>query len=207
MNPSQYPEVQAYPAIVKILKDNVDMWFKDVKTMLKQPLCESDGGCNFAAANFICDIISGISSVLYKPNKGIEKDRFEELMKNYYPWATEGRDPEEGYRIIYKWMRHSITHRLGFFLPAQKTPPAGEPVIIAKSKHPLNFKQIKELEDLSKLSAFDQTIVDTKRWPRYEVRVEGLYRGLHKMLKNLFKDKQQMQNTNSFWENIFIDQK
>jgi len=46
--------------------------------------------------------------------------------------------------MTYRWMRNSITHRLGIVLPYK-----GErPVKITKS--PLNIQQIEKLEDLSK---------------------------------------------------------
>ena len=84
MNPSEFPEVKSYPEIVKFLRAHVDMLFEDIRSMLKHPLCESEGGCNFATANYICDIISGISVILYRPDDGLEKERFKELMQNYY---------------------------------------------------------------------------------------------------------------------------
>ena len=96
MNPSEFPEVKSYPEIVKFLRAHVDMLFEDIRSMLKHPLCESEGGCNFATANYICDIISGISVILYRPDDGLEKERFKELMQNYYSWAEEGFDPGQG---------------------------------------------------------------------------------------------------------------
>lgn len=191
MKPSEFPEVRLYPAIAKFLQTQVDMLFEDIRSMLLLPLSRCEGGCNFSAADFICDVISGISAVLYKPDEGIDKDRFKELMQNYYPWKEEGFDPQKGTEIIWNWMRNPITHRLGLVLPAK-----GErPVVVAKS--PLNIRQIEELEDISKQIKIKT--IEVKEDGTYLINVLGFYRGLHKMLKNLFGDKNQMQRTNKYW--------
>ncbi len=192
MNPSEFSAAKPYPAIVKILQIQVDMQFEDVRSMLLLPLHRYMGGCNFATANFICNIISGISAILYKPTEGLQNDRFKDLMKKYYPWSEEGFEPQLGTDIIYKWMRNPITHRLGFVLPQK-----GEHrITIAKS--PLNIQQIEDLENLSKSSIL-KTIED-KGDGIYSINVLGFYRGLHKMLKKLFEDKNEMQRTNEYWE-------
>lgn len=195
MNPSEFPEVKSYPAIVKLLQNQVDMLFEDIRSMLQLPLHGPKGGCNFATANFICDVISGISVILYKPEEGLQNDRFKDLMKKYYPWNEEGFEPQQGIDI-YKGMRNSITHRLGFALSQR-----GErPVTIAKS--PCNIQQIEELEDLSK--PFILKTIEVNEDGTHSISVLGLYRGLHKMLKKLFEDRNEMQKTNEFWENSFL---
>jgi len=65
------------------------MLFEDIRSMLKHPLHKFEGGCNFATADFICDIISGISATLFKPDKGLNKERFRELTQKYYPWTRK----------------------------------------------------------------------------------------------------------------------
>jgi hypothetical protein len=162
--------------------------------MLKLPLCEGEGGCNFATTDFICDITSGISAILYKPelikNKGHYrfKDHFVEFMEKYYPWKEEGLDPQEGTKIIYEWMRHPITHRLGIVIISQEQP-------VSILKLPLNNNQIRELEDLSK--EINLKTIEKKNGT-YSINVLGLYRGVHKMLKSLFRDENRMQQVNEF---------
>ena len=192
MNPSKFPQMKQYPAVCKLLRTLVDMQFNDIRVMLLHPLCPREGGCNFSATSFICNIISGISAILFKPDEGIDKDRFKELMKKYYPW-DESIDSKIGSEIIWK-ARNPITHRLGILIPERDE----FPVKIRKS--PLSMQQIKELEDLS-IPSNIKTII-RERDNVYSINVLGLYRGLHKMLENLFQDKKQMQKTNEYWEGI-----
>lgn len=197
MNPSEFPEVKSYTAIFKILQTQVDMLFNDIRTMLKQPLSESDGGCNFAAANFICDIISGISVILYKPDEGLGDDRSEELMQNYYPWDKEDITSAKGYKIIHS-TRNAITHRLGLKkIPGSKEIPVG----IKKSQ--LTVSEINELENLFEPRPwYGRKTIEVEADGSYSIIVMGFYRGLLEMLKKLFEDKNQMQKTDKFWGNI-----
>lgn len=190
MNPSRFLQLKQYPAVRKLLRTLVDMQFNDIRVMLLHPLCSREGGCNFSATSFICNIVSGISAILFKPDKGIGKDRFKELMEKYYPW-DEDIDPKKGTKIIWN-ARNPITHRLGILVPRR-----GESSVRI-SKEPLTIRQIKKLENLSKASNI-KTIIQ-ERDNVYSINVIGLYRGLHKMLKNLFEDKVEMQKTNRYWE-------
>lgn len=192
MNPSKFPEIKGYPTIVKILEKHIDMWFEDIRAMLLLPLHKNMGGCNFATIDFICDIISGVSAILYKPYEGIRKDRFKEIMRNYYPWKEEGIEPGEGIKIIYNWVRNPITHRLGFLSKDEK------PTIIEKS--PLNIDQIEEIEDISK--PIDLKTIEIKG-DGIRINVLGLYRGLHVMLKKLFRNENEMKRTEEYWKSYF----
>ncbi len=198
MNPSEFPEIESYPAIVELLRTHVDMLFDDIRSMLKLPLDGPKGGCNFAAANFICDIISGISAILYKPYEGLGNDRVKGFMEKYYPWKEEGFDPQEGTKIITKWMRNSITHRLGIVLSQERQE---RPVEIAK--RPLTDQEIVELENQSK-PKISKTI-RVKEDGTYSISVLELYRGLQKMLKNLFEDKVEIQRTNKYWADKYSE--
>jgi hypothetical protein len=204
MNPSEFPEVKPYPSIVKFLQKNVDMLFADMRSMLKHPLREGEGGCNFALFNFICDVISGISITLYKPEelckvylgkKGRPTDFATELMKEHYPWEEEGITPEEKDRVVKViWnVRHSLTHRIGIALPQEKG------VSIDKPPRGCTDDKIEKLEDLSKqieIKAIKEV------GDLVHVNVLGFYRGLHKMLRNLCKNEKQMQRANEFWGKV-----
>lgn len=65
--PSHFPEFKGYPHVHNFVAKHLDMQFDDVRGMLKLPLPKFGipAGCNFAAAAAWCNLIGGISVVLY----------------------------------------------------------------------------------------------------------------------------------------------
>ena len=66
MLPSEYPEVQAYPNLKQLLTVQVDMQFKDLRTLLELPKTEGQGGCNLTAAGVLFNVIAGSSVCFYE---------------------------------------------------------------------------------------------------------------------------------------------
>jgi len=106
--------------VVDFIRRHVDMQFHDVHVMLRLPLSseyELDAGCNFASANWLLTLISGISTVLYKQT-GDAGERFIESLVNYYPWQYEPEPPQgvgaqEGAHLLYDLFRNPLAHALG----------------------------------------------------------------------------------------------
>src|SRR2546425_9380696 len=79
------------PAKVKdFIRRHVDMLFHDLHCMMRLPIPAQDlgAGCNFAAATFLLDLISGISTALYD-GPGGSGARFKAVVEKYYPWDLE----------------------------------------------------------------------------------------------------------------------
>jgi len=205
MNPSEFPEVENYPTVKEFLKQRVDMIIEDMRSMLGAPHNKFTGGCNFALFNFMIDFISGISIILYnnceleecieeeiKPNE--MRDHTKALLKKYYPWEEEelSGKKEDIVNVIWE-VRNSLTHRLGLLYKA-KIPRKSKAVRLDKTS--LNYDQIKDLEKrLDKVKAFkeenDVLVIDLIQF----------YRGIHKMLQKLFKDKYRMGKAEEFIKN------
>ena len=93
MLPSECPEVQSRNDLKRLLAEHVDMQFAvDVRTMLRLPTASLAGGCNFAAAAFIFNIIAGSSVCFYKTSdkafmaKGDRGERFKKLLEDFMPF-------------------------------------------------------------------------------------------------------------------------
>jgi len=117
MLPSQIPEFKAYPAVNVFVRDHLAMQFDDVRGMMKLPLpgVGIRAGCNFAAAAILCNLISGISVVLYTPRDPNARSgkKFRELLKEFYPWELS-EDMAEKTKVIYDIVRNPLAHSLGF---------------------------------------------------------------------------------------------
>ncbi len=85
MLPSHFPEFNGYPHVHNFVARHPDMQFDDVRGMMKLPLPKFGipAGCNFAAAAALCNLIGGISVVLYTPKdtKSGSGKRFNELVE------------------------------------------------------------------------------------------------------------------------------
>lgn len=130
MNPSEFSEVQGYPEIVSFLKFQVDMWFNDLRILLRLPLADLDSkaGCNFTTATMLLNIIAGGSVCFYDVSekafsqRGDRSERFENLLIKYYPWEEESFNSEEGSELLYGQTRNPLVHSLGLDRPLQKQP-------------------------------------------------------------------------------------
>jgi hypothetical protein len=162
------------------------MQFIDVRGMLKLPLPKQgiSGGCNFAATAVLCNLISGISRILYNSDKSGARELFRELLRCYYPWeAGELKQRDYKIEILYKVIRNPLVHSLGVDDKSDKQ--------IVIEKRPLSIRQINKIERSYK----------RPRWVKRAVRIEdnkciinvpGLYWGTYHMLIRLLKDTRQM---------------
>jgi hypothetical protein len=164
------------------------MQFDDIRGMLKLPLPEVGikAGCNFSAAAMLCNLISGISVVLYTPkNKNIGSGkRFRELLKEYYPWE-DGENRQQKSEIIYDFIRNPLAHSLGV-LKRGSLP-------IAIHKDALTEEQIEEMEKSYIRPSWVPFAVKNNPKGDYILSVWGLYWGVFHLVGNLTKDTGQMQ--------------
>jgi hypothetical protein len=174
------------------------MQFDDVRGMMKLPVPEIGlpAGCNFAAAATLCNLISGISVVLYKPKiasqpaqgSGSERGsgrKFKELLTQYYPWE-KGENKEEKANVIYDLVRNPLAHSLGVLSVRKRSPR------IVIRKDPLREDQLQEMETSSSRPCWVPLSV-TADTAGYVLSVWGLYWGVFHLLKRLAMDTAQMQ--------------
>lgn len=185
MQPSEIGGLSAYPKVMTFFRMHLDMQVSDIRSMMRLPLPRSgmDGGCNFAAAAAICNVISGISEVLYTPtDRAGGGVRFKELLQGYFPWKR-GEDAAAKSAVIYELIRNPLTHSLGVVKRGSK------PMII--EKRPLTMDQIDELETSEACPSWVPLIVETDS-PVQKVSVLGLYWGMFRLLVNFVNDSEQM---------------
>ncbi len=187
MLPSQFPECKAYPAVHSFVTYHLAMQFDDVRGMMKLPLPEVGirTGCNFAVAATLCNMISGISRVLYTPKdpKSRSGKRFKELLEEFYPWES-GEKKAEKAKVIYDLVRNPLAHSLGV-LKKNSLP-------ISIAKRPLTEAQLQEIENSSMRPAWAPLAV-TGGPTKYVFSVVGLYWGVFHLVWRLAKNARQMQ--------------
>jgi hypothetical protein len=197
MYPSAYPEVHKYSHLRRLLQAHVDMQFEDVRTLLMLPRGKTlPGGCNFAAATMLFNIIAGSSVALYNTSEqalaitGDRGKRFRSLLSDFYPWDGEKVPKSDFASILYDLARNPLSHSLGLD-PPPSTKSAFQTVEIVK--WPLTRARILKLEESVRRPKWAlATIADTSDLigggKKYALSIPALYWGVHGMLRSLFAD-------------------
>jgi hypothetical protein len=198
MLPSQFPEVQGREHLKRLLAEHVDMQFVDLRTMLRLPLPGLTGGCNFAAASFLFNVIAGSSVCFYKTSaaaftaKGDRGTRFKGPLADFYPWQGEPVAKATTIDILYDAARNPPAHSLGLEAP----PPAGHVAReIPLAKRSLSEAEITALEDEAVKPAWAGPTVTqgsaASGADSFKISIPALYWGVHRMLHALFADAAQ----------------
>ncbi len=184
---SQVPEFGPYPFVHSFVKSHFDMQFDDVRAMMRLPLPEIgiQPGRNFAAAATLCNLISGISVVLYTPEdpKGGSGKKFKQLLEEFYPWEPQ-ENREDKAKTIYDLIRNPLSHSLGVLKKGSL------PIGIAKNS--LTEAQLEEIEN-SKVRPVWVPLAVAGGPSKYDLSVWGLYWGVFHLVRRLAKDAKQMQ--------------
>ena len=152
MRPEDVPALERYPHVKKFVASHVAMQFGDIRAMLSLPTGQGgdriEHGCNFAAANALCSIVSGLSVVFFdrqgkvanaKRRYSNRGKRFKRLLKFYYPW-TDGEDRVAKIDALYDLTRNPLAHSLGVLESGQV------PIAIVKPKDGLTIEQVSVLD-------------------------------------------------------------
>lgn len=185
-----------YPSVKRFLDKHVEMQFMDLRSMLRLPTDELQGGCNFAATAVLLNLLSGFSVCLYKANlstRGDRGNRFKGMLGTYYPWqiGSEVNSKAEGSKSLYELWRNPLAHSLGIH-------PGTEWIGIWKSL--LSASQIDLLECSSTPPSFLRVIPTGPTFIREPTSLEsstmlsvlGLYWGTWRLLAKLCQDQGQM---------------
>jgi hypothetical protein len=221
MLPSEYLEVQGRDGLKRLLAEQVDMQFVDLRTMLRLPMADPPGraailsnllrrmlrlpvgdlpgGCNFAAASILFNLIAGSSVCFFNTSDAAFTERrdrgqrFKGVLEKFYPWQGEPVTKATAVEVLYEAARNPLAHSLGLEAPPAAGHVQREIVLV---KRPLSEAEIIELEDQVVKPAWAGSTVTQGQTAsgadRFEISVPALYWGVHRMLRALFADAGQV---------------
>ena len=189
-------ELQSYQRVSLFVRCHLSMQFADVRSMLRLPLPEQGitdsagyGGCNFAVATVLCNLVSGISVTVFRP-ASLSNNRigsgivFRQLLENFYPWEP-GDNGSEGAEALYSYFRNPLTHALGVQHGQSYR------IQISKSPSPLQNNQIEEMEESPTRPSWLLPGISGSG-TQWRLIAEGFYRDVFHMFWNLARNEQQM---------------
>ena len=193
MLPSEFPEVQNYPFLKKLLEAHIDMQLSDIHTILKS-------GCNLSVTALLLNMISGVSVCFFNVpadapiqvfSPGDRGKRFTDLLDQFYPWLGDDALPKaECISLLYREVRNPLTHGLALDNPVLTT----HKVELATTR--VNESQVNELENSpNRPSWLPPTVVKnpTPTQPsKIALFIPTLYWGVHRMLRDIFADAAQV---------------
>src|SRR5438445_10987369 len=106
------PGIKGRRAVHAFVKDRLSMLFEDVRGIIVQR------GYNFACANLLCDLISGLSVTAYRPAKSniSAGEAFKALLESpFFPWEPGDNASIKKLKAeaLYDFVRNPLTHALG----------------------------------------------------------------------------------------------
>lgn len=111
------------PEVLALVRRRIDLFCADVNAMLHLPLPGQNitAGCNFAATESLCSIISGISRVFLDPHLGSAR-AFKTILEFYPDEDLLHATPKaELIEQLYKTHRCNFAHSLGINVPDPET--------------------------------------------------------------------------------------
>ena len=187
------------PSVVEhFVRQHLEMQFHDIHCMLRLPLPEQDikAGCNFAVANSLLSLVSGLSALLTEniDTTGNSGSKFKEVLLNYYPWDLQppvNGGKERGVDHLYEYFRNPLAHSLGLRRKGN--------FLIVIAKGILSEQEIEKLEQSTTPHAqaveYTPVTFNNERIEQITLYVEYFYWGVREMLKRLSMDTVQMQKT------------
>ena len=182
---------QIHASIRRLVRERVDLYLSDVHAMLRLPLPKVgiEAGCNFAIAEVLCAVISGLSRV-FLPNIEQAGQAFKAVLAAY-PHSAEpastvlaGDFPNR----LYNAYRNNVVHSLGInvrWSPGNKQhmiESLGE-VKIRREKQTMTASELADLEGGARPAWCGPTIDQEGR--TFRLNVEALYWGVRRMTQTL----------------------
>ena len=197
------------PRVEELVRRLEDHFFRDIHAMLRLPApsLEITAGCNFAIAQVLAAVVSGISVTLYAQS-GSKGSRFMNLLVEYYPWSEEPipeRNDAEHARMIYKLFRNPLTHDLGLDLESKMRT---RKVVIkrlttADDKAGRTERGVEGLESNNRPSGLSPVL--SLEGDRVVLLVDALYWGVRKMLVELCADTSRVAEAERFLASMGSD--
>jgi hypothetical protein len=197
--PSAFPEVAAYPALKRLLAEQVDMQFADIRVLLRLPQNDTAPhvGCNFTTAAAIANQISGFSIWVFhnryaqllqrhekKRRDPLSGKRFHGFVRAYYPRVAGEPTLDTIAKKLYQ-ARNLLSHDLGISDLDRK--PRGQEILIGKPDPPMNVEDIIELELEAQFPGVGVPI--RREGTTIRLSVPGLYWALGRMLRAAVVDQ------------------
>ena len=191
-------DAETPPVVERFVRQHLEKQFKDIHYMLRLPLPELDieAGCNFAIANSLLALVSGLSALLTEniDTTGNSGSLFKKILLDYYPWDLQSPvngTKERSVNHLYDYFRNPLSHSLGLRSKGNFQ------IVIAKEI--LSERDIEglELSATPQAQAMEYTpiTIGNEQIEKITLYVEHFYWGVRKMLKSLSSDAQQMQKT------------
>lgn len=203
-------EPEPGPRVGRLIRRLEDHYFRDVHAMfrLPAPAIEVTPGCNFAIAQVLASVVSGVSVTLYK-HSGHKGARFKGLLVDYYPWLEEPQPPEDAFHystLIYALIRNPLTHDLGLDL---ETKSRTQKVIVKRlttdhGRCGHTEAGVEALEAVARPPRMSPTI--KVEADRVVLLVEAFYWGIRRMLLNLTADRKRIAEAEKFLGSLDSDE-
>jgi hypothetical protein len=199
---------QTPPHVAGLIQSIENHFFRDVHTMLRLPLPHEglSAGCNFAIAQVLVAVVSGVSVTLYS-HTGKNGGRFKALLRDFYPWSRERTNtvkPKNGAKYIYSLIRNPLTHDLG--LDLENRSKVGKVAInrlhLANTPPGLSESVVEQIERDPTRVTPSPTLTVTTTTKETVLQVEMFYGGVRTMIENLTRDRSRMQAAETFLASI-----
>lgn len=193
-----YLDSNTPPVVESLVRQHLEMQFHDIHCMLRLPLPELDikAGCNFAVANSLLSLVSGLSAFLTEniDTTGNSGSKFKEVLLNYYPWDLQppvNSTRERSVEHLYEYFRNPLAHSLGLRSKGN--------FLIVIAKGILSEQEIEKLEQSTtphpQAIEYTPITLNNEQIEQITLYVEYFYWGVREMLKRLSMNAQQMQKT------------
>ena len=190
-----------YPNVHSFVFQYVRMQFEDVGAMLRLPIKSLgiNNACNFASAEVICNLLSGISVTLYQPANYLKPDgkpigsgkAFKEFVKAFYPDTSPQRSSDVA-DVLYDQLRNPFAHALGVLDKSSNQLKISRAVLV--NADGLSQNRLTEIEEsLQRPPGVDLGV--RRAGNQWEIVVDFLYRDALDMMVSLGSDAPQMRVT------------
>lgn len=186
-------------SVVKdFVRNHLDMQFADIHCMLRLPIQTATlhSGLNFAAANSLLSLISGISALLTPEVNTIHQSgaKFIEALQRYYPWSTQppgNKDSETIAKHLYQYFRNPLAHTLGLRRKGN--------FLVRIVKTSLSEEEIERLEESESppypAIEYSPVEINGEQIEAIDLHIPSLYWCVRKMFNLLMCDNTQMEKT------------
>ena len=198
--------------VQKFIQERVEpLYLMDVHAMFRLPLPNQEiyAGLNFAIAQILSAVISGISVTLYE-HAGEPGELFKRVIEEYFPWDQENCSvsPIGAANIIYDVFRNPLAHAAGLSIEWRgNNRYLVESSTVEKVKRRLtDNKTVGHTEEW--LEKLERSLSRPNMGPTLVVEgnkkvllIEGLYWCIRRMIQKLASDEERMAIANTFLRN------
>jgi hypothetical protein len=178
------PGIKSRDQVHAFVKNHLSMQFEEVRKLVQMR------SFNFACADLMCDLLSGLSVTLFYPGNpnATATKAFKDLVESdFFPWdaAETATGKKQKAAVLYTYVRNPLTHALG----VDDKP--GYKITIGKRPKPLTKRDLTEVEKAPTRPTKIKPVL-TGSGTTWVLSVEGLYHAVFRLLWNLAQNTAQM---------------